>query len=120
MLIIFCNLNMSVDMALCGGFFPQSDRLFEITASLLEDGKPLHCQSEIGFRYVKFESMLEETRRRFPVTEILEQLAEGDEIESVLHASLIRICYHLVHVSKQRRHGDHIHGVVIENACQRA
>ena len=63
--------------------------------------------------------MLEEARRQIPLTEVFVQLAQRDEVESVLDASIERVVQHRRHVTQQRGHRHHIHGVVVKDAFQR-
>src|SRR5215211_1945276 len=119
MLIIFCHLDMSIDMPIRCSLFPQPDGFVKVAASFLQDGQTLHCQGEICFRYPRLESMLEQARGFLPATEILKQLAERDKVQSMLHMSAIWVFHHVIDVRQQGCHGNHIHRIVIEHARQR-
>src|SRR5688572_29856056 len=45
--VIFCHLDMSVNMTVCSGGFPQAERLVKVAASFLQGGQSLHCQAEV-------------------------------------------------------------------------
>src|SRR5688500_3731091 len=46
-LIIFCHLDMSIDMTIRRGLFPQPKGFAKVAAPLLQDGQTLHGQAEI-------------------------------------------------------------------------
>src|SRR5215216_6975770 len=97
-LVIFRHLDIGIDMTFCRGFFPESNRLIEISTSLLQDRQALHNQAEICLRYTELESVLEQARGFIPATQILEQFTKRNKVKSVLHVAAIRVLYHLINM----------------------
>ena len=60
--------------------------------------------------------MLEQTGGFIPVTQVLEQFAQCDEVQPMLYASLVGILHNLIDVRQQRCHRDYIHGIMVEHA----
>src|SRR5215207_141072 len=46
-LIVFCHLDMSIDMTVRGCFLPEPQGFIKVAASLLQDGQALHGQAEV-------------------------------------------------------------------------
>src|SRR5215510_7167015 len=83
-LIMFGKFNKGIEMTLLCGRFPQTDRLNQIPAFLLQDGQPPRRDAEICFIQPRLESTLEQTRSLVPVPKIFEELAQRNEIQAML------------------------------------
>ena len=81
MLIELRQLDVSVDVPLCGCLLPQAQRLIEIAAALLQNREAAHRLPEIGLRQAHLQSTLEQPRGCLPLAEILVQAGDRDHVQ---------------------------------------
>ena len=115
MLVIFSQLDKSIDVTFRCCLLPKADGFFEISSSLLQDGKAAYGFPEIALAQAHLQSPLEETGGGLPLTKILIKFSQCNHIQAVLDRLLERVGQQGRRVTQQCGHRHHIHGVVIED-----